>query len=122
MVELLKWRRADVAAVGESSLSDLKIRPDYAVTFGGALVGHVDLKAPGKGADPNKFKDPHDKEQWKRLRSLPNFMYSDGNEFSLWHYGEPERKPIRLIGDVETSGNKLQAPTTLLALFSTFLS
>ena len=122
MVELLKWRREDVAAVGESSLSDLKIRLDYAVTFGGALVGHVELKAPGKGADPNKFKDRHDKEQWKRLRSLPNLMYSDGNEFSLWHYGEPGLKRIRLIGDVESSGNKLQAPSTLLALFSTFLS
>ena len=122
MVELLNWRRVDVAAVGESSLVDLKIRPDYAVTFGGALVGHVELKAPGKGADPNKFKDRHDKEQWKRLRSLPNLMYSDGNEFSLWRYGEPDLKLIRLIGDVETSGNKLQAPTTILALFSTFLS
>ena len=63
-----------VVAVGETSLGDLKVRPDYAVTVQNALVGHVELKAPGKGADPNKFKDPHDKAQWKRLRSLPNLM------------------------------------------------
>src|SRR6185437_7745955 len=53
-----------VTAVGESSLSDLKTRPDYAVTVHKALVGFVELKAPGKGADPRKFKDPHDKDQW----------------------------------------------------------
>ena len=60
-----------VVAVGETSLGDLKVRPDYAVTVQNALVGHVELKAPGKGADPNKFKDPHDKEspvcRWERL-------------------------------------------------------
>jgi hypothetical protein len=88
LVELLDWPRSDVVAVGESAQADLKTRPDFAVTLRNALVGHVELKAPGKGADPNKFKDPHDRDQWKRLRSLPNLMYCDGNEFSLWQYGE----------------------------------
>ena len=77
-----------VAAVGESSVSDLKTRPDYAVTVHKALVGFIELKAPGKGADPRKFKDPHDKEQWEKFRSLPNLMYTDGNAFSLWQDGE----------------------------------
>jgi len=36
-----------VAAVGESSLSDLKTRPDYAVTVRDALVGFIEIKAPG---------------------------------------------------------------------------
>jgi hypothetical protein len=53
-----------VEAVGESSVASLKTRPDYAVTVINALVGFVELKAPGKGADPRKFKDPHDKDQW----------------------------------------------------------
>src|SRR5271170_5278612 len=57
MAELANIPRAKVVAVGESSLSDLKTRPDYAVTVHAALVGHVELKAPGKGADPRKFKD-----------------------------------------------------------------
>jgi len=41
----------DFAAVGESSISDLKTRPDYAITFRKALVGFVEVKAPGKGAE-----------------------------------------------------------------------
>jgi len=84
-----------VKAVGESTLKHIATRPDYAVTVGGALVGFVELKAPQKGADPRKFKDPHDKAQWERLRSLPNLMYSDGNSFSLWQNGE-------LVGSILT--------------------
>jgi hypothetical protein len=71
------------------------------------------LKAPGKGADPRKFKDPHDKDQWEKLRSLPNLIYTDGNAFSLWQNGELAGSVISLIGDVETSGDKLQAPGIL---------
>ena len=79
LAELSSLPKSMVAAVGESSISELKTRPDYAVTVRNALVGFVELKAPGKGADPRKFKDPHDKGQWERLRSLPNLMYTDGN-------------------------------------------
>ncbi|HEV8552907.1 MAG TPA: type ISP restriction/modification enzyme [Casimicrobiaceae bacterium] len=109
-----------VVAVGESSVSDLKTRPDYAVTVHKALVGFIELKAPGKGADPRKFKDPHDKAQWEKLHSLPNLLYSDGNAFSLWQDGQLIGSVVKLIGDIETSGNKLQAPTELLALFERF--
>jgi hypothetical protein len=70
-----------VTSVGESSQAEFKIQPDYSVTVQNALVGFVELKAPGKGADPRTFKDRHDKEQWEKLRSLPNPMYSDGNSF-----------------------------------------
>ena len=121
MAELVNIPRAKVVAVGESSLSDLKTRPDYAVTVHAALVGHVELKAPGKGADPRKFKDPHDKAQWEKLSSLPNLLYADGNEFSLWQSGELVDSVIRLTGDIESSGDKLAAPPGLLALFENFL-
>ena len=94
----------EVEAVGESSLVDLKTRPDYAITASGALVGFVELKAPGKGADPRRFQDKHDKEQWTRLRSLPNLLYTDGNAFSLWQNGELVGSVLTLIGDVESSG------------------
>ncbi len=110
-----------VAAVGESSVPDLKTRPDYAVTVRKALVGFIELKSPGKGADPRKFKDPHDRDQWEKLRSLPNLMYSDGNEFSLWQDGEPIGTVVRLTGDIESSGSKLGAPPELLPLFERFL-
>ena len=110
-----------VEAVGESSIVSLKTRPDYAVTVRNALVGFVELKAPGKGADPRKFKDPHDKDQWERLRSLPNLLYTDGNSFSLWQNGELACPVLMLIGDVESSGKKLMPPPGFAALFESFL-
>jgi hypothetical protein len=119
--ELCNLGHSAVAAVGESSLSDLKTRPDYAVTVHNALAGFVELKAPGKGADPRKFKDIHDKEQWEKLRALPNLIYTDGNAFSLWQNGELIGSVVRLIGDIESSGNKLQAPAELMTLFEKFL-
>jgi hypothetical protein len=110
-----------VVAVGESSVSHLKTRPDYAVTVQKALVGFIELKAPGKGSDPRKFKDPHDKEQWERLHSLPNLVYSDGNGFSLWQDGKLVGEVLHLGGDIESSGAKLAPPPGLQALFESFL-
>jgi hypothetical protein len=110
-----------VVAVGETSLSDLKIRPDYSVTVGSALVGFVELKAPGKGADPRKFKDKHDKQQWERLKHLPNLIYADGNDFSLWRDGELVGSVVRLDGDIGTSGGDLKGGVDLVTLFSDFL-
>ena len=113
---------ASIDLVGETTLSHLKIRPDYAVSVGNALVGFIEVKAPGKGADPRKFSDPHDKAQWGKLKALPNLLYTDGNSFSLWRNGEPAGKIVQLEGDVETSGAKLAAPSSLLPLVSDFLT
>ena len=79
------------------------------------------MKAPGKGGDPRKFKDPHDTVQWDKLHSLPNLIYTDGNAFSLWQDGELVGSVIRLDGDIETSGASLKAPLGLLGLFDSFL-
>lgn len=121
LAELCSLPKAAVSAVGESSISDLKTRPDYAVTVHKGLVGFIELKAPGKGADPRKYKDPHDKAQWEKLHSLPNLVYTDGNAFSLWQDGELVDSVVSLIGDIESAGNKLQAPPSLLNLFEKFL-
>jgi hypothetical protein len=86
-----------------------------------ALVGFIEVKAPGKGADPRKFSDEHDKEQWDKLKSLPNLIYTDGNSFSLWRDGKIEGSIIHLEGNVETAGAKLSAPATLAPLVSDFL-
>lgn len=68
--------RGEVVLVGETSLADLKTRPDYSVTLGAgkakALIGFIEVKAPGKGFDPRKFSDAHDKAQWTKLKALPN--------------------------------------------------
>jgi len=121
IAELSNFPKGTVLAVGESSITDLKTRPDYAVTVKNALVGFVELKAPGKGADPRKFKDPHDKAQWDRLRSLPNLLYTDGNSFSLWQNGELVGSVLTLLGDIESSGKKLAPPPGFAALFESFL-
>ena len=119
--ELAGLPRRDLAAVGESAVADLQTRPDYAITVRRALVGFVELKAPGKGADPRRFRDPHDRAQWEKLQSLPNLLYTDGNEFSLWQNGALVGAVVRLTGDIETSGSQLAAPSGLLALFENFL-
>ena len=120
MAELANLPRAKVVAVGETRIGDLKTRPDYAITVHAVLVGHVELKAPGKGADPRRFRDPHDKAQWEKLTSLPNLLYTDGNEFSRWESGEL-KEFVRLTGDIASSGDKLAAPPGLLGLFENFL-
>jgi hypothetical protein len=120
LAELCGLKREWLAAVGESSLSTLKTRPDYAITLRNVLVGFVEVKAPGKGADPRRYKD-HDKEQWEKLQSLPNLLYTDGNSFSLWQNGELVGSIIKLEGDVETSGARLAAPQDLVARFDNFL-
>ena len=106
--------------VGEMSLADIKTRPDYAVTIGNALIGFIEVKAPEKGADPRRFRDPHDREQWAKLQTLPNLIYTDGNGFSLWRNGELEGQVVQLQGDVETAGSKLAAPDGLVSLFADF--
>jgi hypothetical protein len=39
-----------VSLVGEVSQTEMRTRPDYAVTSTSVLIGFVELKAPGKGA------------------------------------------------------------------------
>ena len=122
LAEIAGYPPGTVSLVGETTIASLSTRPDFAVTRAKALIGHIEVKAPGKGADPRKFTDKHDKTQWSKLKSLPNILYTDGNAFSLWRSGELSGKVIYLDGDVQISGKGLKAPTELLPLFSDFLS
>lgn len=108
--------------VGEASLADLKTRPDYAVTVDKALVGFIEVKAPGKGADPRRFRDKHDKAQWERLKALPNLLYTDGNGFSLWQDGELVGEVVKLRGEIESDGGDVEAPPSLMPLITAFLT
>lgn len=121
----LTGKGGHVTLVGESTLAGAQTRPDFAVTVGAgkakALIGFIEVKAPGKGADPRKFKDPHDKGQWAKLKALPNLLYTDGEAFSLWRDGEAAGM-VRLDGDIGSSGAKLGAPAELLPLIEDFLS
>ncbi len=111
---------SDVVAVGETSLADIKTRPDFALTLKNALMGFVEVKAPGKGADPRRFHDKHDKDQWEKLQTLPNLIYTDGNEFGLWRDGKLTGNIVCLEGDIATSGSKLASPCSLVPLFADF--
>ena len=108
--------------IGEKSLSELRTRPDFAVNVQKALIGFIEVKAPGKGADPRKWKAGHDKEQWDKLKALPNLLYTDGNAFSLWRDGALIGTIIKLDGDIELAGAKLAAPDGFLPLIHDFLS
>jgi len=121
LAELTGLRPDSVVMVGETSLPGLKTRPDYAVTHNDALIGFIEVKAPGKGADPRRFREQHDKDQWAKLQTLPNLIYTDGNRFSLWRNGEPQGKIVYLVGNIETDGNRLAAPDEgLISLFTDF--
>lgn len=121
LAALAGFSPGNVVAIGEARLSDLKTRPDYAITVGNALVGFIEVKAPGKGADPRRFKDQHDRSQWERLQSIPNLIYTDGNAFSLWRDGSLSGTIVKMDGDVESSGAALSAPPALQGLFEDFL-
>ncbi len=70
----------------------------------GLLAGYLELKPPGTGARPEKFKG-HDRQQWQRFQALPNLLYTDGNEWALF---QEQRVAglARLSGDVTTDGQK----------------
>jgi hypothetical protein len=121
LAELGGLPASSVSLVGETTLRDLKTRPDFAAIVSKALVGFIEVKAPGKGADPRRFDDPHDKDQWTKLKSLPNLIYTDGKSFSLWRDGKLESAIVHLEGNIETAGAKLTAPPTLLPLVTDFL-
>ena len=61
--------------------------PDYTASRDRLVVGHIELKAPGKGVHPDGFQG-HDREQWLRLKPLPNLLYTDGIEWILWQEGQ----------------------------------
>ncbi len=121
LAELCGLAPARLTLVGESSLAQLRTRPDFAVAYAEALIGYVEVKAPGKGADPRRFREAHDRDQWKKLSALPNLLYTDGNSFALWRGGELVGRVQHLDGDVETSGVKLRPGRGLLEVVDDFL-
>lgn len=109
---------------GESLLHDRLGRPDYAAHVSSLPIGYIELKAPGKGANPEHFRG-HDKEQWARFKNVPNLIYTDGNEWALYQGGELSGKRLRFHGDVSTDGESAvneQDARGLFELLSEFTS
>lgn len=70
------------------------VRLDVAVldSSSGYRIGHIELKAPHKGADPTKKNgrgnwSDHDVRQWRKLKEHPNLIYCNGFEWTLLRHG-----------------------------------
>ena len=83
---------------------DVAGRPDIGVVTDGLLNGHVELKRPGKGARPEGFTG-QDRQQWERFKALPNLIYTDGSEWSLYRSGHLQAR-TRIASDISTGAAK----------------
>ena len=95
---------ADIRTRTEEKVKELSARPDMGVFVNGLVCGYIELKIPGKGANPARFSSKHDKKQWNRLKSLPNLVYTDGREWALYRFGERTGPLVRLDGVPEEGG------------------
>ena len=75
------------------------------MTVGGLLCGYVELKAPDVGARPEGFVDAN-REQWKRYQALPNLIYTNGSEWSLYRKGVRAAR-VRIADDVRDGARSL---------------
>jgi len=108
-----------VEVVTEIQVAEVHGRPDMGVTVGGLLAGYIELKAPGKGGNPEKLTG-EDKVQWEKFKNLPNLIYTDGNEWALYRSGTLVGKRIRLVGDVTEDGAKAVNAENAAALTEIF--
>ena len=99
----------EVVCVGEASLPDRLGRPDYAVERNKLLAGYVELKAPGAGANANRFRG-RNRDQFKRFSGIPNLLYTDGNEWALYRSGERVGTIVRFSGDITVDGRDAVSP------------
>ena len=68
--------------LGAKKLADRLGKPDFAVHDDLLPIGYIELKAPGKGANPGRYKG-HDREQWKRFKNVPNIEITTGIIYSI---------------------------------------
>lgn len=88
----------------EAHQADVAGRPDLGVAVDSLLAGFIELKAPGFGSNPAKLKGEQNKKQWENFKSIPNLIYTDGNEWSLFRTGEHIGKTVILDGDITKDG------------------
>lgn len=111
----------DVVPHDEVRDDDRGVRPDYAISVGGAITGYVEVKKPGANLDPDGMTG-HNRRQWDRQRDLPNLIYTNGTEWRLYRDSEPVGDPVHLGGGtLRTAGSKLTAPPELEQLLTDFL-
>ena len=92
---LLEKAASGVSVYFETRLAELSTRPDLAVKKDGLICGHIELKAPGNGADPDDFTGSNAR-QWKKLQAHPNLIYTDGSHWALYRLGKLVGEPVHL--------------------------
>ena len=92
-----------ISVQAESRAADRLGIPDFAVTREQLLVGFIELKAPGVGADTSRFTG-RNRDQWERFRNLPNILYTDGSEWALYQDGQLVGRLTRFSGLVHEEG------------------
>lgn len=107
-----------VTPYGEVPLHAMRSRPDYAVDVERSRVGYIELKAPGKSVpESSDWKpDRRERQQFERLRELPNLIYSDGTDWVLYQNGTSIGGVIRLDG----APASLTAFETMIGAFLTW--
>ena len=98
----------EVLTIDETPLDVLGIRPDFMVNVAGAKVGFVELKARGRRVPTTWTPTTREREQWDKLRLLPNVLYSDGEHYAVYHFGVLSGTVAQLDGDLRTAGSALR--------------
>ncbi|MGC9671235.1 type ISP restriction/modification enzyme [Planosporangium sp. 12N6] len=113
----------DLLSHREAAEKSLRIRPDLAIDVSGARVGVVELKAPGMGVPGSpRWGKARDREQWEKLKALPNVLYTDGTSWAVYHYGQQSGDVAALEGDLARSGSRLRPKNdTFASLLQNFL-
>ena len=104
----------NVASRTEVHPEDIDGRPDLGVTVNELLTGLVELKRPGLGAQAERFTG-RNRSQWEKFKALPNLIYTDGAEWSLYRSGELIHR-VRIAADVSEGGAKAVDAGTLTGL------
>ena len=81
------------------------MRPDVTIYVNGLICGYIELKASGTGADAPRLKGKHNKDQWNKLKSLPNLLYTDGQDWALYRGGQRVGQIVRLDADPTVYGS-----------------
>ena len=87
------------------------------------LVGHIELKATSKSANPYRQTgwSAHDKTQWKRLANHSNLLYTNGWEWTLLRHGAGRPVAHVVLDPTESDSVTKKQTSQLESLLEQFL-